>query len=356
MSASPAEPPAGAVPSLPHVPSLNNQMGVVLICTCIGCMLFGLTTHQTYRYFRLYPTDGWRLKAFVLVLLLLDTFHSVLSIHICYYYLVNNYFFPLSLLNGVWSIRLIIVETGCVIVLAHCFYARRMFLLSGGRVIPILLIGLLLVTEFALCIASTVEAFLQPAFSQYEHFTWLICSALGTAVFVDLFVTASLIVYLRRSRTGFKRTDSLVDILMVYAINTGLSTSVISLAAAITAITMPDNHIYSGIYIIASKMYANSLLAVLNSRRSIIDRGLEGFETGSFGMKVVEPGDVRAVHFNVPASPKKEPQLPSVIDVRVTKETFVDGLPAGSDAGDWDSSSDNGRRPCDSAASLENVV
>ena len=27
----------------------------------------------------------------------------------------------------------------------------------------------------------------------------------------------------------------------------------------------------------------------LNSRRSLIDKGLEGFETGSFGMKVIDP-------------------------------------------------------------------
>ncbi|KAI0759700.1 hypothetical protein BD413DRAFT_617642 [Trametes elegans] len=330
---------AAATPTLQSVPSLNNTMGVILICAFLGCMLFGLTTHQTYRYFRLYPTDGWRLKTFVFVLLILDIFHTALTMHVCYFYLIVNYFEPFRLLGGVWSIRLVIIETGCVIILAHCFYARRMFLLGGGRLWPTMVIGFLLVTELGFCIGATVEAFIQPLFHDYQRFAWLICSALGTAVILDVFITGFLTFYLRRSRTGFKRTDSLVDVLMVYAINTGLSTSLINLVAALTAITMPYNLIYSGIYIIASKMYANSLLAVLNSRRSIVDKGLEGFETGSFGLKVADPRDVRALDFKAPASPQAA-QIQSVIDVRVTKEVYLDGVPVESDLGEWESRSD----------------
>ncbi|KAI9056775.1 hypothetical protein FKP32DRAFT_1681942 [Trametes sanguinea] len=324
MAATPT-PEVGDITSLlPKVPPLHNTMGVVLLCTCFGCMLYGLTTHQTYRYFRLYPTDGWRLKAFVALLLFFDTFHSVLSIHICYFYLIDNYFNPLRLLVGVWSIRLGVMQTGCVIISAHCFYARRMLLLSGGRLWPFVFIVCCLVLEFGLCIGATTEAFIQLSFSDFKHFTWLVCSALGVAVLVDIFVTIGLMYYLHRSRTGFKRTDSLLDILIVYSINTGLCTSIITLGASITAIAMPGNLIYSGLYIIASKMYTNSVLAVLNSRRSLVDRGMEGFETGSFGLKVVEPGDVQAITFKTPSSQMVAPAQTLSIDVRVTREILVD--------------------------------
>lgn len=45
----------------------------------------------------------------------------------------------------------------------------------------------------------------------------------------------------------------------------------------------------------------------LNSRRSLIDKGLEGFETGSFGLKVIDPRAIdrasHALEFG-PASPR----------------------------------------------------
>ncbi|KAL1949710.1 hypothetical protein VTO73DRAFT_8591 [Trametes versicolor] len=387
--------------SVTDLPSMGNKMGVIVICACIGCILFGLTTHQSYIYFRLYPSDGLRLKSFVLTLCVLDTFHTVLSVHICYFYLVSNYFDPHRLLDGVWSIRLTIVVTGCIIALAHCFYTRRVLLLGAGKLWPIAFIGVLLVTEFGEDEPSTtmplklmvlafnlpfrnVHRFRMSSYHDFEHSTvrqylaalqtcatdaapviqWLICSALGVAVIVDIFITISLTMYLRRSRTGFKKTDSLVDILLGYVINTGLSTSIITLVAAITAVALKDSHVYSGLYIIASKMYSVSLMAVyvhsppvqfaspnrlehsINSRRSLLDKVMENFEMGSFGLK----GDDGPPSLNIPSIPLKAPAtsrvdtLQSVIDVRVAKETNYsrEALP-GRDAGgnNWDGASDS---------------
>ena len=50
---------------------------------------------------------------------------------------------------------------------------------------------------------------------------------------VDVLSTAILMYYLSKNKTGFKRTDSTVDILMVYGVNTGLSTSIVAIIALI---------------------------------------------------------------------------------------------------------------------------
>ncbi|KAI0636270.1 hypothetical protein C8Q77DRAFT_636208 [Trametes polyzona] len=317
-----------------QLPPLQDTFGAYLICTCIGCMLFGLTTHQTYRYYRLYPTDGISLK--VGSLLGLDILHTITSIHVCYYYLVTNYFNPESMGTGVWSIRLGIMETGMVILVAHCFYARRLFLLGNGHLFPVSIIGLLLFAEIGFSLAATVESFIQVSFDKFFKFQWLIWVVLAVALLVDLVATSILTFYLRRSRTGFKRTDSMVDVLMVYAINTGLSTSVLTLAALICSIAASHTLIWAAITVPATKMYANSLLAVLNSRRSLIDKGLEGFETGSFGLKVIDPRAIdrgsHALEFT-PGSPRLNGRqkvnpaqtMQTVIDVKVTRETYLDG-------------------------------
>ncbi|KAH9848471.1 hypothetical protein C2E23DRAFT_889121 [Lenzites betulinus] len=63
------------------------------------------------------------------------------------------------------------------------------------------------------------------------------------------------------------RTDSVIDLLIIYAVNTGLLTGIFSVCSFIFVLTSPKNLIYSAFNIIAAKMYANSLLAVLNSRK-----------------------------------------------------------------------------------------
>ena len=49
-------------------------------------------------------------------------------------------------------------------------------------------------------------------------------TGVGIASLADTIMTAALIFSLHRSRTGVKRTDGLINILILYAINTGLVT------------------------------------------------------------------------------------------------------------------------------------
>ena len=68
---------------------------------------------------------------------------------------------------------------------------------------------------------------------------WLVWSILSIAVLVDVLSTAILMYYLSKNKTGFKRTDSTVDILMVYGVNTGLSTSIVAIIALICVRAAP---------------------------------------------------------------------------------------------------------------------
>ncbi|KAI1785103.1 hypothetical protein LXA43DRAFT_1066197 [Ganoderma leucocontextum] len=89
---------------LPKVPPLDNTFGAVLLGTFIGLIFYGITLHQSYRYFRMYPSDLPSLKRLVFFVVILETITSAMSMHVCYYYLVANYFNPPALLHGMWSI------------------------------------------------------------------------------------------------------------------------------------------------------------------------------------------------------------------------------------------------------------
>ncbi|KAI0808231.1 hypothetical protein C8Q74DRAFT_122555 [Fomes fomentarius] len=269
-------------------PPLDNTFGAMLIGTFVGLIQYGWTAHQCYRYFRVYSEDTWRLKCLVTSILTLETLHSMLCIHICYYYLTTNYSNPGALEEGVWSINLLGACTGVVMLVSQMFFLRRVYMI-GRRVRPLVAFcAVLLLVELGFAIAVTADTFLHSTLHTDDQ-AWMNSTGVGTAALADTLLTAALIYSLHQSRTGVKRTDGLIDILILYSINTGLVTGIFNTLSFIFAIAMPDTLIYAGIDIVATKLYGNSLMAVLNSRRDLAERteGVRRVHTTSIDMSVL---------------------------------------------------------------------
>ncbi|KAI9064968.1 hypothetical protein FKP32DRAFT_1675156 [Trametes sanguinea] len=103
---------------------VTETFGAVLIGTFVSLTLFGVNLHQTFRYFCLFPKDAPSLVFVVVLTFALEILHTIMGMHICYYYLVESFFFPTNLLTGVWSIKLLTLNMGSVIIVSQCFFAR----------------------------------------------------------------------------------------------------------------------------------------------------------------------------------------------------------------------------------------
>lgn len=62
---------------------------------------------------------------------------------------------------------------------------------------------------------------------------WMSYYPLSVYTGTDTIIAASLCYLLYTNRTGYRRTDSLLNTLMLYTVNTGIITSICSLAAII---------------------------------------------------------------------------------------------------------------------------
>ncbi|KAK0495177.1 hypothetical protein EDD18DRAFT_265042 [Armillaria luteobubalina] len=71
---------------------------------------------------------------------------------------------------------------------------------------------------------------------------------------------------LYRSRSGMKRSNHVIAILILFTVNTNLLTTLLSIGALVTYLVLPSATIYGGISFIFSKSYLNAFLAILNSR------------------------------------------------------------------------------------------
>ncbi|KIK53852.1 hypothetical protein GYMLUDRAFT_63513 [Collybiopsis luxurians FD-317 M1] len=91
--------------------------------------------------------------------------------------------------------------------------------------------------------------------------------ALGTGALADILFAASLMFYLRKMRTGYRKPDSLVKSLTQYAIHTGALTSTLSILALILYIARPYTFDFMGPYFVVTKAFAVSFMCTLNTRK-----------------------------------------------------------------------------------------
>ncbi|KAH9939275.1 uncharacterized protein BXZ73DRAFT_99479 [Epithele typhae] len=237
-------------PSLPSIPALDNTFGALLVGTFVGLVLYGITLLQALNYFCTYPHDP-RLLKFVVPQ------YAAPAIRTVYHYVteVREPDFDAD---------------GCAMLITiPSFFARRVCKLGSGFRIIVGLAILLCVVMLGFFVATTAKAVILPTFDAFDHVTWLISAGFTAAVVADLLLTAVLIFVLGRNRTGYHNTDSAMDLIALYAINTGALTGAVNILSLVFAFVQSDNLIYVGIGIPSAKLYTNTLLAALNSRETI---------------------------------------------------------------------------------------
>ncbi|EIW56553.1 uncharacterized protein TRAVEDRAFT_49376 [Trametes versicolor FP-101664 SS1] len=273
----------------PQVPSLDNTLGVWLIGTFLGTLLQGLVVFQTYRYFCLYPKDPLYLKLWVFAVLILEMLNSALTMHTSYVYLVSNFFNP-AILQGpiVRSLAIYPIPAALAGLVSQCFFVRRVYML-GRRFRFLAAITMPCYVLFlGFCTALSIKGLQVANLDEFRKYSWLASAASCVLLVADFLITAVLIRFLRGSRTGLTRTDSLLDTLIIYAVGTGLLiwpiSSVFNILNVVFALACPNNLIYTAISMILTKLYANSFLVALNLRDSLGNIGSIGAtDTSPFG-------------------------------------------------------------------------
>ncbi|KAJ3751481.1 hypothetical protein DFH05DRAFT_1519692 [Lentinula detonsa] len=89
----------------------------------------------------------------------------------------------------------------------------------------------------------------------------------------DTYIAGLLTLLLHTSRTGLRRSDSIINKLIICSINTGALTSLCAIASMLSILLAPETFIYISFFFCMGRLYANSLLATLNVRSLIRKEG-----------------------------------------------------------------------------------
>ncbi|KAL5532458.1 hypothetical protein ACEPAF_6028 [Sanghuangporus sanghuang] len=296
---------------------LDDSLGAAFIGLILAAVLFGVTnvqylifsqTSRDPRFMKWTVRTGcfgrklciltsWMLK--IAFLWCLDVLHLILISHPMYYYLVTN-FTNLEIINvPTWSLCAHVLVTTLGDFIVRLFYAWRVWVVSHRN--RFLTLGVLVFASVTLGLGFGIKIFSYDSMLQFTNISWVLYTSLGSAVIADGWVAASLCFFLARNRTGFKSTDSVVNSLILYVINTGLFTSFCATACFVSFAVMPHNYIFIAFYFCLPKLYFNALLAMLNARERLRD----GLSNGGSGASSYRVSHIASTSINLPVASKE---------------------------------------------------
>jgi hypothetical protein len=249
--------------------TVENTYGALLLGAFVACCFSGIVTVQSFLYIKLYPRDVTRTKVIVAAVWLLDTIHTCFVMASVWNYLIPHFgdverydFIP-------WSVAMTIAVTAVLTFIVHCFLAWRIHKLTQNAWItsPIFILAVLRLT--AACV-TTAEMIRTQSFTEFsKHFRWVFTVGLALSSTVDVLITVVLCIKLWSSRTGSINTDFVIDSLVRYTFENGSLTCAATVLSMICWLTMSYNRIFLGLHFMIGKLYANSLLATLNTRKQL---------------------------------------------------------------------------------------
>jgi len=274
--------------------TIDNTFGAAFAGVVASSFTFGILSMQCYIYYERYPLDRRFYKILVGVLWLLEAAHSICSWHFFYHYVIQYWGKTLAIATEpiVWTLAVQVVIGAVVGTLVRGCFAMRVWRFSGRNIWVTAAIVLSTLAQLGFSFWYTVAGLMLPSLTDLNNIFMVAILAISLGVLTDLLTAAAIFWYLRKLRTGYKRSDTLVNKLIGYAINTGLLTSAFSIACLVTYGVLPHTFIYISLYFVLSKLYANSLLATFNTRLVLKGRGTDNAHETVATFLMVDPNTI----------------------------------------------------------------
>lgn len=254
----------------------DDTLGALLVGQIVATFLYGLSTLQTYNYYVKYPRDGRELKIWVAFIWAADTANIALICHGIYLQSLS-FMLEKGLGGPIWAKgeRSFDISTGFNVVVAiavQIFFVKRIFQLSPERYKYWLLgvLSTLVLAHFAVGSVALIKV-IQAIASGGTRLGSLTLPAVLPytllAVLSDVSIAIALIIHLRSRRSDFEVMNSVINKAITFALTRCIVVSFAAICRLIVFAAMPGNFWFVAMDFSMGKLYANSLLALLNSRR-----------------------------------------------------------------------------------------
>ncbi|KAK0463629.1 uncharacterized protein EV420DRAFT_1745181 [Desarmillaria tabescens] len=239
--------------------------GPMLIGLMINTTLLGVVMAQVYIYMTTYQKrDRLWMKAFVVCLFLTNLTNSILLMAYVYIALIKHFDDVPYLSNATWLFATDPAMTGIIAGTVQLFFAWRVKVLTSNWYLGSL-VAVLALAGTGASIATAAASVSTGTFTKFQEFQSIVIVWLVSACVGDFTITAILVRYLRKHKTGFQASDELVNRIIRATVQTGLITSVMAIIDLVVYLVDPSGlHLLFNLML--AKLYTNTLMSSLNSR------------------------------------------------------------------------------------------
>ncbi|KAI0819107.1 hypothetical protein BC629DRAFT_1435861 [Irpex lacteus] len=246
----------------------------VFICLSLissNSSLYGLVIAQVYYYFTTYRDDLFH-RLLVLLLCVLETVHSIACIHVLYTLTIIGFADVRKFSEIPWSAGVAVYLEVVISTVVHLIWRRKILFQANTRYEAQLTVFTARVGRYHSSLFLLFHAHRQISTSQWSHSVHRRhMGKVGGFDFIhDLSVTAMVLYSLLRrySMAHSRNTKYIMRKLVQYALSSGVLTA--PLLRTQFNVFPSDLH-YGGTLMLLTKVYANSMLAMLNRRQGIKD-------------------------------------------------------------------------------------
>ncbi|KAJ7174607.1 hypothetical protein C8R46DRAFT_1081391, partial [Mycena filopes] len=244
---------------------LDATYGAWFISLWLETMLYGVGLLQTWLYFHWYPADGWSIKSVVLLVTALETVQVVFFFASSYSRFVDR--FGLIQTDLIWYLSAFAVQL---------YFANRIRQLIASNVrssvaakLGLALIFLLALTQLGSGIAQTILTAQLHSFLKLEQTKAISTLQCAASLLCDIVITVYLCIVLQNYKGGMASTNSILNTLIINAINRGMLTALASAFTMVLFLATPGTLYFFLSLAMSSKFYMNSMLATLNTRQHV---------------------------------------------------------------------------------------
>ncbi|KAF8801663.1 hypothetical protein BYT27DRAFT_7245099 [Phlegmacium glaucopus] len=239
--------------------------GKLFIGLIFNVLLFGINVTQTYLYYIHSKKDPLWIKIWVIIVFVADFIQPLFCFLYIYQTLVVH-FGDIPQLNTANTVFAVVpTMSGITAAIVHLFFAWRILILTNNRYyVAIVIVAAL--SGGVCAIVMAYEGKLKPQFADFRSFKAVPIVALCSEMLADIMTTSIMVWFLHKHKSGFRRSDMMVDRIIRVTMQTGLMMLIIGgLDMVFYLISPGGTHLL--LNLIMSKLYTSSFLSSLNSRK-----------------------------------------------------------------------------------------
>ncbi|KIK02545.1 hypothetical protein K443DRAFT_515706 [Laccaria amethystina LaAM-08-1] len=249
----------------------ETTVGPLLLGIFLNTYLYGIVSFQYASYYNSVFNDTLWIRLMVFLLFCLDTFHSVSLMYLAWAYTMQDVRnIPMYLLKPFWpyaSSAFVTTVTAC---LTQVYLADR--ILRTKRSVSLYILVLFLsACAFVAGIVFAVKACLFKIENTALHASLdtLLIVWCSLEMCVDILISGILLHSLAQSRTGFQRSDKVINRLMQTTIQSGLLCSIASILILVLFVAYQETQFCSIFGVAIGRLYTNTLMDTLRCRKKL---------------------------------------------------------------------------------------